>query len=183
MRSLRRQGSKVKSSDIHRSNDSRSGSSHTPLHGYLSHLLGRPVFTHILGPQLVHLIIQMLPQHCTECVEDCLHLVHPQFFLSTATLGNVILEFVQTVVDLLVLCEEFQFLFEGRHLARKDREDVLLLNRVVDSQVVAEFVTRTEELSDGHALWAFVVFTGAIKHIPCSTEVLVLPKLLVNGCV
>ena len=90
----------------------------------------------------------MLPQDFAKRVQDGLHLFHAQLFLSTPTLTEVLLKFVESIVDLFVLSEQFELFLEGWHLASENREDVALLDGMVDGQVVAEVVSHADELAN-----------------------------------
>jgi hypothetical protein len=122
----------------------------------------------------MHLIVEVLPQHLAKCVQNGLHLFHAQLFLSTSTLTEIFFEFVESVVDLFVLSEQFELFLEGWHFAGKHREDVALLDGMMDGQVVAEVVSYTNELADRHASRSLFAFACAVQQIPRPAEVLVL---------
>jgi len=133
-----------------------------PLYGYPRHFGWRPIPSHVLGTKFMHLIVKVLPQDFAKCVEDGLHLFHAQLFLSTPTLAEILLKLVESVVDLFVLSEQFELLLEGWHLASKDREDVALLDSMVDGQVVAEVVSHADKLADRHASRSLLAFARAV---------------------
>lgn len=47
------------------------------------------------------------------------------------------------------------------------------LDAVVCGQVMAEFLTHVEELSNGHALWTFLCFACGVERIPRCAEMVV----------
>ena len=96
----------------------------------------------------MHLVVKVLPQDLAKCIQDGLHLFHAQLFLSTSTLTEILLKLVESIVDLFVLSEQFKLLLEGWHLARENREDVALLDGMMDGQVVAEVVSHADKLAD-----------------------------------
>lgn len=145
-----------------------------PLYRYPRHLSRRPVPSHVLRPKFMNLIVKMLPQHLAKCVQDGLHLFHAQLFLSTPTLTEILLEFVESVVDLFVLSEQFELLLERWHLAGENREDVALLNGMMDGQVVAKVVSHANELADRHASRSLLAFACAVQQIPRPAEILML---------
>lgn len=51
-------------------------------------------------------------------------------------------------MDLFVLREQLELLFEGWHFAGKNGKDVALLNGMVNGQMVAEVVSHADELTD-----------------------------------
>jgi hypothetical protein len=145
-----------------------------PLYGYPRHFSWRPVPSHVLRPKFMHLIVEVLPQHLAKCVQNGLHLFHAQLFLSTSTLTEIFFEFVESVVDLFVLSEQFELFLEGWHLAGEHREDVALLDGMMDGQVVAEVVSYTNELADRHATRSLFAFACAVQQLPRPAEVLML---------
>jgi hypothetical protein len=111
-----------------------------PSHRQPPHLLRRPKPPHILRPQLMHLLIQMLPQHLPKSIHHGLQLSKPQLALPSPALRDIRLELLQPVVDLFVLCEKFQLFGESGHFFREHGENVPLFDRVVDGKVVREVV-------------------------------------------
>ena len=77
----------------------------------------------------MHFRVQMLPQHRPKRIHQTLHLAQPQLLLPRLALSQVLLELLQTRMDLLVVREQLQLLPERRLFPRKDGEDVLLLLR------------------------------------------------------
>ena len=142
--------------------------------GYAPHLLRRPVFPHILGPELMNFVVQVFPQDRPERLHDSLHLAKLQVFLATLHIFKVCLKLVQSFVDLFVLCEKLELLFEGGHLPRQDRKNMLFLDCVMNGQMVDKVVASRKESADAHALRPFAGFASTIEQIPCLTEVLVL---------
>lgn len=147
---------------------------HHPSHRQPPHLVLRPELPHILRPQFMHLLIQMLPQHLPKSIHHRLQLPKPQFSLPSPTLRDIRLELLQPVVDLFVLREQFQLFGEGRHLFRENWEYVSLFDRVVDGEVVREVVAGLEEGAEGHALGFFAGGAGAVEEVPGLAEVVVL---------
>jgi hypothetical protein len=78
-------------------------------------------------------------------------------------------------VDLFVLSEQLELLLEGWHLAGENREDVALLDGMMNGQVVAKVVSYTDELADRHASRSLLALTCAVQQIPRPAEILMLP--------
>jgi hypothetical protein len=156
---------------------------HSPscLYRYPGHLGRCPVLAHILSAQLMHLVVEMLPQDGAECVENSLEFIHAQLPLSTPAFAEIGFQLVESLVDLLVLSEQLEFFGKGGHLASKDGEDVALLDGVVDGEVVDEIVAYTDELAYGHAGWSLLALARSVKHVPRSSKVLML-QAVVSPC-
>lgn len=106
------------------------------LNRYPPHLIDCPVLSHVLCTELADLVVEMLPEDCTESVEDFLELRQAQFAFASRTGVEVGCQLVQPGVDLLVLCEQLKFLLERGHFAREDREYVSMrVRRKDDSHV------------------------------------------------
>ena len=93
----------------------------------------------------MHLRVQMLPQHLPESIHHRLQLAEPQLALAGPALGDVRLELLQAVVDLLVLRQQLELFGKRRHLLRQYGKDVPLFDRVVDGEVVREVVAGLQE--------------------------------------
>lgn len=122
----------------------------------------------------MHLLIQMLPQHFPKAIHNPLHLLHPQFPLSTPALLNITFQLLQPRMYQLMLTEELELFLERRHLLREDGEDVFLFDGVVEGELLAEFVGGAEEGAEGHAVGAFVGCGGGVEGVPGLAEVVVL---------
>jgi len=122
----------------------------------------------------MHLRVQMLPQHLSKSVHHCLQLAEPQLALAGPALGDVRLELLQAVVDLLVLREQLELFGKGRHLLRQYGKYVPLFDRVVDGEVVREVVAGLQEGAQRHALGFFARGAGAVEEVPGLAEVVVL---------
>ena len=68
----------------------------------------------------------MGPENGAEGVHDIFELVHPHIALPRFAIVNICLKFIEAIVYLLMLSEEFQFLPKSWHSLRKYGEDVLL---------------------------------------------------------
>jgi hypothetical protein len=164
----------MKKSSIVRPSDTHSDLAKPRSHRQPPHLLRRPIQPHVLRPQLMHLRIQMLPQHCAKPIHDFPQLRKPQFSLPSPALRKIRLELIQPVMNLLVLGEEFKLFPESRHFLREDGEDVLLFDRVVDGEVVRKLVARLQEAAQGHALGFLARGAGVVQEVPGLAEVVVL---------
>lgn len=151
------------------------------LHGDPPNLFWRPVFSHVFRPQLMDLVIQMLPKHCSESLHDCLHLPIPQVSFPALHIPQVLFELVQSLVDLRVLSKELKFLLESRHFSCKNWEDVLLLDSVVNCQVVDEVVAGRQECPDAHALRSLACFASTVQKVPSLAKVFMLVEERVLG--
>jgi hypothetical protein len=78
-------------------------------------------------------------------------------------------------VDLFVLSEQLELLLEGWHLAGENREDVALLDGMMNGQVVAKVVSYTDELADRHTSRSLLALACAVQQIPRPAEILMLP--------
>lgn len=123
--------------------------------------------SHILRPQRPHLLIQMFPQHIPKPIHKPLHLLPLQVNLATPALGQIILQLLQTLVDLPVLREEVQFTPELGHPFREHREDVLPLDRVVEVELRAEAKPGHNELARGESAGLFACAgAGVLQLVP-----------------
>lgn len=88
------------------------------LHRQPRHLLFRPILPHVLRAQFLDLVVQMLPQHLSKTVHDVLQFGQPELALAGTALFQILCQLVQPLVNLLVLCKEFQLFLERGLLLR-----------------------------------------------------------------
>lgn len=79
------------------------GNANQLLHWHHSHLLERPVLPHILRTERLHLFIKVIPQHVTPCLHAFAKLFASEVTTAFPTLRQILLELIETFVDLLVL--------------------------------------------------------------------------------
>ena len=114
----------------------------------------------------MHLSIQVLPQNLAKPIHNLPQLSKSQLALPVSALSKVRLEFVQPIVDLLVLREQLELFAERRHFFRENGEDVPLFDGMVDGEVVRELVARLQEAAQGHSLGFLAGFACAVEEVP-----------------
>lgn len=123
----------------------------------------------------------MRPQHLPKRIHEPHHLLPLQINLAAAALGQILLQLLQTLVDLPVLRDERQFAPELRHPFREHGEDVLLFDGVVEVELRAEGEPGRDELAGGEPAWSFACAgAGVLKLVPHLAEVVVLGLMLVS---
>lgn len=115
----------------------------------------------------------MGPEDIPEGIHNCLQLLHPQLSLACFASVHITFHLIHALMYMLMLRQQLQLPLESRHSLGEDGEDMLLLNRVVEVQMVAEFGGGVEELSDAHVCRAFAAGAGGIEDLPCGAEVVV----------
>jgi len=118
--------------------------------------------------------IKVLPENSSEPIHDFPQLREPHFTFPAPTLRKIRLELIQPIMDLLVLGEKLKLFTESGHFLRENGENMLLLDRVVDGEVVRELVARLQEATQGHALGFLARGAGVVQEVPGLAEVVVL---------
>lgn len=79
----------------------------------------------------MNLFVQMFPKHFSKPIHQPLDLLAPHILLARSAFFEISLELFETSMDLFVLTEKIELLPKLGHLFGEDREDMLLLNRMV----------------------------------------------------
>jgi hypothetical protein len=93
----------------------------------------------------------MPPKHIPKPIHQPFHLLPLQINLAGAALPQILLQLLQTLMDLPMLGEEVQLAPELGHLFCEDGEDVLLFDGVVEVELGAEVQPGLDELAGGEA--------------------------------
>lgn len=94
--------------------------------------------------KFLNLVVQVLPQNLPEAIHQHLQLLKPKVPLAILARPQILDEFFETRVDLLVLRQQFELLPERRLLLGQDREEVALLDTMVHLKLAGELESRRQ---------------------------------------
>lgn len=122
------------------------------LPGKSLHLIFGPIPPHVVCAKVSNLVLQMSPKDLAEFVHDQLHLWQPQFGLAITTFPQILLQFVQPVVDQGMLTDQMLVVLEHGHALGERRVELLFFNHVMHGDAAAQIEALGDKGPDRHAL-------------------------------